>query len=148
MFNIRKRRIFYPLNVTKEFTRGKMPRPFLSGFSSALGDPQCAMVFLSTHLLVYFSARSLSAYLKQSPLGKIPLHTMRQDLAKGLVMARSRILIPPEMSFYPVFRQTPRAFLLMPTSAERLLARQKQNNSDTAQNFEDALNSRWIVKCP
>jgi hypothetical protein len=32
---------------------------------------------------------------------------MRQDLAKGLVMARSRIPIPPEISFYPVFRQTP-----------------------------------------
>jgi len=32
---------------------------------------------------------------------------MRQDLARGLVMARSRIPISPEMSFYPVFRQTP-----------------------------------------
>jgi hypothetical protein len=32
---------------------------------------------------------------------------MRQDLAKGLVMARSRIPILPEISFYPVFRQTP-----------------------------------------
>jgi len=32
---------------------------------------------------------------------------MRQDLAKGLVMARPRIPIHTEMSFYPVFRQTP-----------------------------------------
>jgi hypothetical protein len=32
---------------------------------------------------------------------------MRQDLAKGLVMARSRIPIPPDKSFNPVFRQAP-----------------------------------------
>ena len=51
---------------------------------------------------------SLSAYLKQPPLGKIRLHTMRHDLAKGQVMARSMFPTPPEISFYPVFRQTPR----------------------------------------
>jgi len=55
--------------------------------------------------------RSLSAYLKQSPSEKIPLHTMRQDLARGLVMARSGIPIPLGMSFYPVFRQTPKSAL-------------------------------------
>jgi hypothetical protein len=70
-----------PLNVTEEFTRGKMPRPFLPGFSPSLGNPQNAMVCLSTHLLIYFLAR---------------------------------------------------AFLIMPTSVERLFARQKQKNSDTA----------------
>jgi len=65
------------------------------------------------HLLLYRKGldfqhrRSLSAYLKHRPLGKIRLRTMRQDLARGLVLARSRIPIPPEISFYPVFRQTP-----------------------------------------
>ena len=32
---------------------------------------------------------------------------MRQDLAKGLVMARSGIPMPLEMSLYQVFRQAP-----------------------------------------
>ena len=52
-------------------------------------------------------SNSLSAYLKQPHFEKIRLHTRRQDLAKSQVMARSRIPIPPEISFYPVFRQTP-----------------------------------------
>ena len=54
-----------------------------------------------------FFLQESAGYLKQSPLEKIRLHTTRQDLARGLVMARSGIPIPPEMSFYPVFRQTP-----------------------------------------
>ena len=36
---------------------------------------------------------------------------MRHDLAKGLVMARPRVPIPSEKSFYPVFRQTPGSLL-------------------------------------
>src|SRR4030042_4946006 len=80
-----------PLNVTKKFTRGKMPRPFLSIFSPSLGDPQNAMVLLSTHLLIYFLAR---------------------------------------------------AFLVMPTSTERLLARQKQKNSETTPRISRTLLTR------
>jgi hypothetical protein len=72
---------YQPIKRHEGIYTGKMPRPFLSGFSPSLGDPQNAMVCLSTHLLIYFLAR---------------------------------------------------AFLIMPTSAERLLARQKQKNSDTA----------------